>query len=115
MNPAFLLAVRIVWMLLIVGDVIVLFLCRRANLYEIWTFCYGPAFCVCTFLQTVNAVIEEAWFNVGLFSFYTVVMGWIWWHNDRNNKRRKRLRDKAAARIVNVGGRLKIQRPATDS
>lgn len=75
-----------------------------------WEFVYGPIYTITAFFVAVGLLIQGN-MACAIYIVFAIYGGWNWWHNDRHRRRRKRLRDKAAGRVRDVGGKLKEIRP----
>lgn len=84
----------------------------RPSWQDIWTDIWIPVYCVTTFCFAVNAVVDHDWIGAGINSFFCVFVGWTWWNDRDSRRRRKKLLDRAAGRVKDMGGRLTVVRPS---
>jgi type II secretory pathway component PulF len=109
MSEAFVIGLSTFYWLTAMVNVLICW--RRPDLWEVWDFCFGPVYAISSFLLAVSAVIVQNWTGAVVFSVCTVFGGWSWWHNDRHRRKRKKLLEKGAGRVVDLGGRLGVVRP----
>jgi tryptophan-rich sensory protein len=78
-----------------------------------WNFLYGPVYCAVNILMAgyqlglgrIGGVILYAGMGLAVFI--------IWWMNPKNRNRRKKWAKKAKEKVVDLGGRLGVKRPAS--
>lgn len=71
-----------------------------------------PLYAVLTFFLAIQEVLQENWANAVLFSIYSVGAAYSWWNDDDNKRNRRKLRDRLARKVVNLGGRLGVVQPS---
>jgi hypothetical protein len=76
---------------------------------EIWNFFYLPAWVVVLTLEALVSFAAGDWLAGVLQAAFAAIGAWIWWHNHKNRKRRKKMAERVAERIVDLGGVLGVQ------
>lgn len=70
-----------------------------------------PILAFFAFIFAVNGVIEQRWVSVIVNSTFSTYYAYRWWNDEDQRRKRKKLRDKLAGRVADLGGRLGIVRP----
>lgn len=110
MSEALRLGLNYGFLVLIIMDVYITYI-RRPSWREAWEFVFGICWAIFTFLIAVGAYIAGEKILCALYSFYCVFFTYKWWHDDQNKRKRKKLLDRAAGRVKDIGGRLKVVQP----
>lgn len=80
---------------------------------ETWDFWYGIGYVITSILVAAWFLAHREWEHAGVWTFFAACGFVSWWN--RTKRRRKKLADKAAGLVVDVGGRLKVVRePISD-
>lgn len=82
------------------------------RLLDAWEYWSQLAYTLACAYITCRSVAEGKYVRAGVYVVLTAVAGYFWWNNDRNKRWRKKLRDRLAERVTDVGGRLKVVQPA---
>ncbi len=100
------------WVLFANADWIVQMRMRSHERYMAWSFWYELVYGLSSLLLAAATVWTDR-ISAGIF-LACAAMGFIrWWTNPHNRHRRKKWADRAAGVVRDVGGRLKVVRPAT--
>jgi hypothetical protein len=82
---------------------------RRSGLFvRTWKLVFGPAYTITAFLCAAMSLAMHDYLNTALFSLWALLGAWTWWHDEDQRRRRKKLREKLAAKVVDLGGKLKV-------
>jgi hypothetical protein len=73
--------------------------------WGIWPLIYA----VNSFFFAVEALIDREWIPLAIYSFWTIVMAYLWWNDDDRRKRRKKLAARVAGHVVVTAAGLKVQ------
>lgn len=111
MTPSFTLG--LVWVLIIITvfDIALAFGLVSDAFREHWRFVYHPVAGVLCFVIAVGLLIQNERVLTAMYTFSAVVHLRRWWFDERNRRKRKRLLDRAAGVVRDMGGRLKVVRP----
>jgi hypothetical protein len=52
------------------------------------------------------------WFTGVWFAALAAIVGYSWWNDDDTKRRRRKLASRVAGRVIDLGGRLGVVRPA---
>ncbi len=85
---------------------------RSSDALEEWASWYFLIHSILAFMLAVGYRAEDSPALSALFLFLSMLDAAAWWYNDRNKRRRKKLLDRAAGRVRDLGGRLKVVRPS---
>jgi hypothetical protein len=84
---------------------------KEPTWYIVWKLLFGPVYTITSFLLACVCLAKGDYVGTGIFSAWALMGGWSWWHDDDTRRRRKRLRKKMAAKVTDVGGKLKVLIP----
>lgn len=111
MSTGFIVGLSVVYGVLVVVDFVIYIV--GPSWREDWSFVFDPTYTLTSFLMAVAQRIDHhTWLSL-LYLFYSGLALWLWWHNDKNKRKRRKMLDRAASRVKDMGGRLKVIKPAT--
>jgi hypothetical protein len=87
---------------------------RQSPRYGTWMEWIDLAWAIVCFLVALSAVLQRRWVVVGIYTFLAAMSFHAWWDNDRNRRRRKKLLERSSGVVRDMGGRLRVVRPAED-
>ena len=80
---------------------------------ETWDFYFGLAYISITVLSASYFIATDDIDGAVIFLIIAIAYGILWWNH--TNKRRKKMADRAAGMVVDMGGRLKVvHEPVTE-
>ena len=111
----------LVWLLILseVADVLISLAYGRGSLsrerLEAWQYAYSPVIALLCFVIAVGLLVQDQYALTGLYAFAASMRTYKWWHNDRHKRKRRKLLDRMAGRVRDVGGKLKVVQPVASS
>lgn len=78
--------------------------------YDAWSLYWPPAFAAVLFTAAVAEAEIDRWILATWDAVWASLVLYLWWRQQR--RKRKKLLDRAAGVVRDVGGRLKVIRPA---
>lgn len=106
---------ELVWLLIGIEviDVVISFVVYRRTLswQDTWNFFYPLTTGLLCFFIAVGCLIFDRYALAGLYTISTVYRLYRWWHDDYNKRKRKKLLDRMAGVVREVGGKLKVVQP----
>lgn len=82
---------------------------------EEWPYYYRLICGVLCFFIAVGTLIEGQHIISGMYTAATVIHFYRWWHDDRNKRKRKKLLDRMAGVVRDIGGKLKVVSPVAST
>lgn len=82
---------------------------------EEWPYYYRLVCGVLCFFIAVGLLIQGLHVISGFYTAASVIHFYRWWHDDRNKRKRKKLVDRMAGVVREIGGRLKVVNPVAIS
>jgi hypothetical protein len=87
----------------------------RPNVARTFFLLADPILVILDFIMALGYLVIGQYLASAWFAFWAITIGWRWWKDKNNRKRRKKLLERGAGFVVDIGGRLKVVRPATIS
>lgn len=85
---------------------------REPPWMETWDLYYRPVLIAVAIVSGALLFAGHYWVPGFLHSTYAALFAWMWWND--NQKRRKKLRDRLAARVKEMAGRLVVVHPVAE-
>jgi hypothetical protein len=99
----------------LVGVDVSLNLLIRPAWVQQWNFLYGPIYCTINLSMAGYQLSQGHRTGCVVYSAFALGVLLIWWNDPKNRNRRKKWLKKAKEKVVDLGGRLGVQRPAPAS
>jgi hypothetical protein len=107
-------ALVLTWCFAGIFDTFIHYYHRARGVCEGWDFWFNLVYCISAIVLAGIALYDDPT-QAGFFLICAAISGWMWWRDHNNRKKRKRLADKAAGVVADVGGRLRVVQPPQGS
>lgn len=98
----------LVFTYLVHGIVEFVVLMRRPDLRKSVRYYGEPFEALLCMAIAITSMILDHHVVAGLYTFVATMTAYLWWHDEDNKRRRKKLRERLARRVKEMGGRLKV-------